>query len=136
MIFMTNIPSLLTTFFVCACAFVVVRADPILESRSALDIFSPPILYPNAATVWFAGQSHNVTWDPSNPPKSISNLASIVLRTAGASDWTELTLASNFSLLDGRHEIKVPTNVTSRDDWEIILFGDSGNVSPAFTILK
>jgi hypothetical protein len=67
----------------------------------------------------------------------------------------ELTLAKGFSLLDGRHEIMVPTNVTSRDDWEIvcksrlyiclmkkgsslsmIVFGDSGNVSPAFTILK
>ncbi|KAF8490207.1 hypothetical protein JB92DRAFT_3010246 [Gautieria morchelliformis] len=114
-----------------ACIFTTVVAAPTLQLR---DVFSPPILVPNAATVWFAGQHHNVTWDASNPPKSISNVASIVLKTAVSSDWIPLTLAEGFSLLDGSHEIVVPTNVTSRNDWEIVLFGDSGDVSPAFTI--
>ncbi|KAF8499500.1 hypothetical protein JB92DRAFT_2981085 [Gautieria morchelliformis] len=138
-----------------ACILTTVGAAPTLQLR---DIFSPPILVPNAATVWFAGQHQNILTmiprDASNPPKSISNGASIMLKTAVPSDWIPLTLAKGFSLLDGRHEIVVPTNVTSRDDWEIvyksriyvclminesslsmIVFGDSGNVSPAFTIL-
>ena len=31
--------------------------------------------------------------DPSNPPKSISNRAYIVLKTAAVSDWTRKSLA-------------------------------------------
>ena len=27
-----------------------------------LEVFDPPILYPHAGTVWYAGQYHNVTW--------------------------------------------------------------------------
>lgn len=49
-------------FFALAYAFTTVGAAPVVQSSEVLarDIFSPPILYPNAATVWFAGQSHNV----------------------------------------------------------------------------
>jgi hypothetical protein len=57
----TKITSFLAAFFALAYAFAAVGAVP-LESRKALDVFSPPILYPNAMTTWFAGQSHNVTW--------------------------------------------------------------------------
>ncbi|KAF8491758.1 hypothetical protein JB92DRAFT_3005437, partial [Gautieria morchelliformis] len=117
------------------CILTMVVAAPTLQLR---DVFSPPILIPNAATVWFAGQHHNILTmiprDASNPPKSISNIASIMLKTAVASDWIPLTLVEGFSLLDGSHEIVVPTNVTSRNDWEIVLLGDSGDVIPAFTI--
>ncbi|KAF8479388.1 hypothetical protein JB92DRAFT_1812494 [Gautieria morchelliformis] len=72
-----------------ACILYTVRAAPTLQLR---DVFSPPILVPNAATVWFSVQHHNVTWDASNPPKSISNVASIMLKTAVASDWIPLIL--------------------------------------------
>lgn len=26
------------------------------------DVYSPPVLYPRAGTVWYSGQTHNVTW--------------------------------------------------------------------------
>ncbi|KAF8586113.1 hypothetical protein K439DRAFT_985190 [Ramaria rubella] len=123
-------------FFALTFALAGVGAIPTLNARKALDVFDPPILYPNAATVWFAGQSHNVTWDASNPPKTISNGALIQLRIADSViQFVPVTLASGFSLLAGRQVITLPGNLTSRDDYEIVLFGDSGNVSPAFTIL-
>ncbi|KAF8591332.1 hypothetical protein K439DRAFT_1627051, partial [Ramaria rubella] len=123
-------------FFALAFALAGVRAAPTLDARKALDVFDPPILYPNAATVWFAGQSHNVTWDTSGLPSTLPNGSMIQLRIARSSTiFVPVTLASNFSLVDGREPITLPENLMPRDDYEIVLFGDSGNVSPAFTIL-
>ena len=36
----------------------VTSAAP-LEKR---DVYSPPVLYPHSGTVWYSGQTHNVTW--------------------------------------------------------------------------
>ncbi|KJA24372.1 hypothetical protein HYPSUDRAFT_200596 [Hypholoma sublateritium FD-334 SS-4] len=44
-------------------------------------------------------------------------------------------LASGFNLTDGSVQITVP-NVPPRDDYLIVLFGDSGNTSPAFSITR
>ncbi|KAG6844712.1 hypothetical protein H0H87_004435 [Tephrocybe sp. NHM501043] len=44
-------------------------------------------------------------------------------------------LAENFKLRVGQVEITVPS-VTPRDDYIIVLFGDSGNASPAFAITR
>ena len=33
-----------------------------LDVRGVLDVFSPPILSPNAATVWQSGAIETVTW--------------------------------------------------------------------------
>ena len=63
------------------------------------DIFSPPVLTPNASTVWTVGELTNITWyfhllillfpcfltrrrirDASNPPSSISNKGLAILR--------------------------------------------------------
>ena len=43
------------------CVFrVILRVHYASSEVLARDIFSPPIVYPHAATVWFAGQRHNV----------------------------------------------------------------------------
>ncbi|KAF8592122.1 hypothetical protein K439DRAFT_386795 [Ramaria rubella] len=125
----------ITVFIALACALVGVGASPTLDARGALDIFDPPILIPNATTVWTAGQSHNVTWDASNPPKSISNRALIELRTSFVNEFNAITLAADFSLLAGIQLITLPGNLSTRNDYVIDLFGDSGNISPEFTIL-
>lgn len=98
------------------------------------DVFDPPVLVPNANTVWQAGTVQTVVWNASNPPKDISNLAEIVLRIQGNGTFGP-TLASGFSLLTGSQAIQLPADLETRDDYFIILFGDSGNVSPDFTIL-
>lgn len=42
-------------------------------------------------------------------------------------------LASGFKLMDGQRDIVIP-NVEPRKTYIIVLFGDSGNASPKFTI--
>ena len=34
-------------------------AAPTIEKR---DVYAPPVLYPHSGTVWYSGQTHNVTW--------------------------------------------------------------------------
>ncbi|KIP03156.1 hypothetical protein PHLGIDRAFT_95126 [Phlebiopsis gigantea 11061_1 CR5-6] len=99
-------------------------------TREARDVYVPPVLYPHAGTVWFSGQKHNVTWDNSNPPKSISNGAFILLRTGTFE--TPVVLAHGFDLRAGRVEVTVPEVITG--NFSIVLFGDSGNWSDDFLI--
>ncbi|OBZ69166.1 hypothetical protein A0H81_10913 [Grifola frondosa] len=88
-------------------------AVPILDNAQKRDVYVPPVLYPHNGTVWTTGQHHNVTWD--------GDLS------------TPLVLAANFSILLGRIEVTVPW-VLPDIDYSIVLFGDSGNFSPQFTI--
>ncbi|KII94906.1 hypothetical protein PLICRDRAFT_33734 [Plicaturopsis crispa FD-325 SS-3] len=108
----------------------VVNAIPInIELR---DVFVPPITYPHAGTHWYSGQTHNVTWDTSNAPKQITNkVGKIILRFDDIS--SPLILAENFDILLGRIEVAVPL-LESRSDYQLVLFGDSGNFSPDFSI--
>ncbi|TDL13785.1 hypothetical protein BD410DRAFT_797508 [Rickenella mellea] len=123
-------------FFAFATLFSNVFGAPI-ETR---DVFIPPILYPHAGTVWFVGQFHNVTWDTSNRPAQITNSIGMIVLAKGGIIVSGVgglnhPLASNFSILDGRHEVHVP-NVKPGKDYAVVLFGDSGNISPDFTIKK
>ncbi|KAI0672632.1 hypothetical protein C8Q78DRAFT_1068209 [Trametes maxima] len=100
-----------------------------LEKR---DVFVPPVLYPHAGTVWNSGQRHNVTWDLSNAPVNITNsIGTILLRKGDLS--TPVVLANGFDILLGRVEVTVPWLLTG-SDYSLVLFGDSGNFSPEFTI--
>ncbi|KAJ2978330.1 hypothetical protein NQ176_g3876 [Zarea fungicola] len=103
-------------------------------SAAPNDVWSPRIIQPNAATVWTVGQTYNVTWDTSGAPEQISNGAAIALRNE-----TQLIqyLAEfhSFSLRDGFKEIIVP-DVAAGTDYRIVLFGDSGNWSDKFAIVK
>ena len=51
-----NPTSLLFAF---AYALTLIRAAPAVP-RAELVVFNPTVLYPNAKTIWFAGQKHNV----------------------------------------------------------------------------
>ncbi|KAH9942898.1 hypothetical protein B0H21DRAFT_749420 [Amylocystis lapponica] len=97
------------------------------------DVFVPPITSPTNETVWVVGQQYNVTWNTSNAPVDITNkMGRVVLATNYLQDY-ENPLASNFSILDGWVTVTAP-NVTTGNDYTIVLFGDSGNYSPNFTI--
>ncbi|KAK7008304.1 hypothetical protein R3P38DRAFT_2791830 [Favolaschia claudopus] len=121
--------SLFTLFMTAAAATLGGAAATPLAPR---DVYVPPVLYPHAGTVWFVGQRHNVTWDNSNPPKQITNkIGRIMLRKGDLT--TPVILADNFSILLGHIEVTVPW-VEDGSDYQIVLFGDSGNFSPLFTI--
>ncbi|KAF8516334.1 hypothetical protein BU17DRAFT_16262, partial [Hysterangium stoloniferum] len=105
------------------------------RALSQRDVFNPPIIYPTTGTVWHVGDKHNVTWDPSVLPPAFPGTGMIVLGFLDDSgDGNEhLDLAKGFQLITGRAEITVPSVIT-RDSYILVLFGDSGNASPAFTI--
>ncbi|KAF9221623.1 hypothetical protein BS17DRAFT_809975 [Gyrodon lividus] len=128
---MTPFTVLFTTFM----SFLALAVSLPLSMRiQARDVFVPPILYPHAGTVWVAGQCHNVTWDTSNAPVNITNVYGMIyLRNNSLIDMNE-ELASGFDILNGHVEIQVP-NVPTGHNYSLVLFGDSGNYSPAFTIL-
>jgi len=110
-------------------------AVPLVNSGSLekRDVFTPPVLYPHSGTVWQTGQRHNVTWDISHAPVNITNrLGAIVFRFDEIE--TPLILADGFDILLGRIEVTVPWVVTG-SNYSLVLFGDSGNFSPTFTIV-
>ncbi|KAJ7646232.1 hypothetical protein B0H17DRAFT_876888, partial [Mycena rosella] len=95
------------------------------------DVFVPPITFPTAGTVWASKTQQNVTWDASGAPPSISNEALLFLRKDTTT--APFILAKGFDLRTGSLEITVPY-VLADDDYSLVLFGDSGNFSPVFTI--
>jgi len=102
----------------------------VLQKR---DAFVPPITYPTNTTVWNNGEMHNVTWDISQAPVNITDRfgGRIQLRAGGLT--TSVVLADNFDILLGTYPVTVPWVITG-DDYQLVLFGDSGNFSPEFTI--
>ncbi|KAG6868682.1 hypothetical protein C0993_011912 [Termitomyces sp. T159_Od127] len=121
----------LSLFAAITFSFASVVSGAVLSSRKALDVFVPTIISPNASTVWVMGTNATVFWDPSNAPVNISNRASVYLRHWGY-------LAKGFSLRDGNVTVPVPfipSAIKNPDEKQhIILFGDSGNESEAFTV--
>ncbi|KIM56796.1 hypothetical protein SCLCIDRAFT_131775 [Scleroderma citrinum Foug A] len=98
------------------------------------DVFVPPVVTPDANTVWVVGQYYDVTWDTSNPPAQITNTeGQIYLIVNGLIDF-DYKLASGFNILDGSVQIQVPNVPTGT--YAIVLFGDSGNDSQSFTITQ
>ncbi|KAI0306702.1 hypothetical protein B0F90DRAFT_1623024 [Multifurca ochricompacta] len=124
--FTTNLTYVLIVFT--AVLLSLVRAAPLI----ARDVYVPPITYPHPGTIWKIGSYHNVTWDTTNPPEHITNsVGRIVLRKGVLA--TDIVLKSGFNILDGRVVVQVP-KVTPDKDYSLVLFGDSGNFSPQFTI--
>ncbi|KAJ6534169.1 hypothetical protein B0H19DRAFT_1271901 [Mycena capillaripes] len=107
----------------------VTRAAP--TAPTPLDVFVPPITFPTAGTMWVSKTQQNVTWDASGAPASISNEAQLFLRKDGIT--APFILAQGFDLRAGSLEITVPWVLTGTD-YQLVLFGDSGNFSPVFTI--
>jgi len=109
----------------------LVAAAPVLVVR---DVWVPPIITPTANTVWKAGGTYEVTWDTSTKPDQVTNSkGEVVLSKAGRLDIKH-PLASGFDLQDGKVNVTIPADTSPADDYAIVLFGDSGNASPEFTI--
>ncbi|GLB37439.1 hypothetical protein LshimejAT787_0404900 [Lyophyllum shimeji] len=96
------------------------------------DVYVPPVLAPAEGDVWVVGQNQTVTWQVKQPPPHITNpIGRIMLRKG--EQTLNVTLADNFDILSGTISVTVP-NVGPGDDYRVVLFGDSGNWSPPFTI--
>ncbi|EIM81626.1 uncharacterized protein STEHIDRAFT_22683, partial [Stereum hirsutum FP-91666 SS1] len=107
---------------------------PSLVKRIVVD---PPITSPDASTVWTVGSSVTVTWNTSVIPPEAQNSTGTLVLGFQTSDSENLQLddplAKGFLLTDGSVQITVP-DVTEKSNYIVVLFGDSGNASPEFTI--
>ncbi|KAF8345613.1 hypothetical protein F5887DRAFT_1074336 [Amanita rubescens] len=92
------------------------------------DIWDPTILTPNSETEWIPGETETVTWSTADRPATVSNAGLVTINGGPA-------LTGEFNLVEanGRIQVNVPSNITA-GVYQIILFGDSSNVSPSFRI--
>ncbi|KAJ3504104.1 hypothetical protein NMY22_g18033 [Coprinellus aureogranulatus] len=111
----------------------LVAAAPILEKR---DVFVPPVIAPAEGAVWPKGTEQVVEWDVSSPPAQITNKQGrIVLRSLATERLLlDEPLAEGFDILEGSQPVTVPTNIPV-GQYQIVLFGDSGNWGPTFNIV-
>ncbi|PPQ95979.1 hypothetical protein CVT26_016195 [Gymnopilus dilepis] len=119
--------------FTSFAALVLATVSGVLASPlEARDVFTPEVLLPTTGTVWTVGAQEMVTWDTSNAPVNITNkIGRVLLRKAGMT--LPVILADNFSILQGSVQVTVPW-VEDGDDYQVNLFGDSGDFSNVFTI--
>ncbi|KAF5315398.1 hypothetical protein D9619_007408 [Psilocybe cf. subviscida] len=114
------------------------RGHHALSNRSG---FSPKITNPTNGTIWNTGSDVVVTWDLRNMPTKTSNAKGTLLLgylEDGSDDEhlnIERPLASNFDLKNGYVTFRCPP-VDTRRDYITVLFGDSGNRSPRFSIVN
>ncbi|CAM0142960.1 hypothetical protein VKS41_006289 [Umbelopsis sp. WA50703] len=105
-------------------------------------VYSPKILTPNSKTHWRAGQTYTVVWDPNSAGITIPDnvTGSIMLGYLENGDQynehLNWHLADNFKLISGSQNVTLPNDLETKASYIIVLFGDSGNASPPFTIVK
>ncbi|EED86010.1 predicted protein [Postia placenta Mad-698-R] len=129
----------LAKFAALCAAALSVQATPIsfVPADEGNIFWSPDITSPGLLSVWTVGANETVTWDPSKVPQSNINDTGLLLlgyQENGSENLDISTpLATGFPISAGQVSLTVP-NVTERHDYIVVLFGDSGNASPIFTI--
>lgn len=110
--------------------------DVSLEKRL---VYNPHITCPVASTVWTAGHSYTVEWDTSDIPaeaESYKGMIKLGYTPADGAGGLNLhwTLADGFPIKDGKVQVTLPEHLNERDDYIVVVMGDSGNASHMFTI--
>ncbi|KAJ3804634.1 hypothetical protein EV368DRAFT_65155 [Lentinula lateritia] len=101
---------------------------------SPLDVWDPTITSPVTGTVWVIGTEVNVTWSTDDiPPDGLSNGGHVYLAKEEV-EVVSLGPTFDFVAANGSFTVTVPA-VVPDDDYQIVLFGDSGNIGPSFTIV-
>ncbi|KIK62834.1 hypothetical protein GYMLUDRAFT_242470 [Collybiopsis luxurians FD-317 M1] len=102
-------------------------------SAAPLDVWDPTITSPVAGTVWTIGTQVNVTWSTADKPAQVSNGGEVVL-AENQIEIESLSPIFDLAAADGFYTVTVP-NVAPGDNYQIVLFGDSGNIGPSFSIV-
>lgn len=104
-------------------------------------VYNPPVLSPSKHTVWHAGRTETVKWevDQDEIPADAKNYKGTIklgyLPKNGEGGLNlHWTLASNFPITDESTDVELPADLETRDDYIIVVMGDSGNRSKKFTI--
>ncbi|KAI0289172.1 hypothetical protein BC826DRAFT_1032883 [Russula brevipes] len=122
---------LLTAVLLCVLALAqAVPMDPVRL------VVNPHITSPTESTVWHPSDQVTVTWDTSIIPAE-GNFPVMLVLGHPEDDSENLDvnhpLAQDFSLRASSVEFTVP-DVKPMSNYIVVLFGDSGNASPPFTI--
>ncbi|TFL01805.1 hypothetical protein BDV98DRAFT_567558 [Pterulicium gracile] len=131
------------SFVTLALAAASAFAAPTRDSRldvSLLVVYNPEITAPVAKQQWCIGSTVNVTWDASDiPSDAFENTGKILLGYGGDEYNLHLDvdhpLATGFLLRSEFTSITVP-DVEPRDNYMVVVMGDSGNTSPEFSISR
>ncbi|KAL5501699.1 hypothetical protein ACEPAH_8959 [Sanghuangporus vaninii] len=120
------------------CAPAPAPRDGVKTSSPVVNIvYNPLITYPTAGVVWTVGETKTVTWKADEIPEELKNSTGTILLGYNEDDSENLDiahpLATGFNLTDGQVNVTVPVK-SERSDYIVVLFGDSGNASPEFTI--
>ncbi|CDR88732.1 uncharacterized protein SPSC_05564 [Sporisorium scitamineum] len=103
-------------------------------------VYNPQITSPTSETVWTAGKTYTVTWKVSDIPaeaeghKGTIKLGYLPADGSGGENL-KWTLADGFAIKDGQTSVTFPTDLATRNDYIVVVMGDSGNASDKFTII-
>ncbi|KZT34481.1 hypothetical protein SISSUDRAFT_991780 [Sistotremastrum suecicum HHB10207 ss-3] len=128
---------MLANIFILFFSAAIALAGPITLVRRV--VFNPLITYPTAGVQWSSGSKHNVTWSTAGAPSDypLNNATGMLVLGHLTDDSENLDLnnplATGFLIKDESVWITVP-DVEPREDYIVVLFGDSGNASPEFSI--
>ncbi|KAI0754870.1 hypothetical protein C8Q80DRAFT_1094152 [Daedaleopsis nitida] len=135
---------LLAAFSVLAAAAAAVCAAPssvFNPSGYNTDIVvKPPVTAPVAGDSWLVGSIQTITWETKDIPEEFHDRSGALflgyIEDGNDSEHLDMArpLAMNFPITDGAVNVTVP-NVMPRNDYVVVLFGDSGNASPKFSII-
>lgn len=117
----THSPLFVTTimmfFFLLASIYSLlslVSAFPVVR-----DVWVPPIISPNASTVWVAGRTYPVTWNTSSEPSQVTNPQGMVyLRLGNATQASPI--AQGFPLSAGEVNVTIPADTQPSSDWMVV----------------
>ncbi|KAJ7784379.1 hypothetical protein B0H16DRAFT_1492315 [Mycena metata] len=125
---------------------LVANASPLRPQE--LVVVTPKITSPTQAVSWPSGSIQTVTWDTTDIPPEAANNTGVLLLGRNTTAYDENgqkfmsenldikhPLATGFPIMAGCKNITVP-KTTPGANYIIVLFGDSGNASPQFKIVK
>ncbi|EPT05155.1 hypothetical protein FOMPIDRAFT_43002 [Fomitopsis schrenkii] len=101
-------------------------------------LWSADITSPHFLSIWEAGSTQTISWIVNKVPQTGPTAQGKALLGYAENDSENLDLdnplATGFLIGDGNVTFTVP-DVPYRSDYIVVLFGNSGNSSPTFTIM-
>ncbi|KAL9710938.1 hypothetical protein Ac2012v2_005478 [Leucoagaricus gongylophorus] len=108
--------------------------------RESNIVFSPHITSPTSKAIWPMGSVQNVTWETTDLPNEKRKNTGIVMLgyLEDGNEHLDIRhpLATGFRIDQGYVLITVPRRIAERNDYICVVFGDSGNISQKFKIVK
>ncbi|KAJ7147130.1 hypothetical protein C8R43DRAFT_1129907 [Mycena crocata] len=133
------------TLFSLLAVAVVATSSPLKPQQ--LEVITPHITSPTEAVSWAPDSNQTVTWETKSiPPAFKKNTGMLLLgyitQTYDIHGNPQISenldiknpLATGFMIGAGQVAIRIPKDTPRRDTYVIVLFGDSGNMSPKFKI--